>query len=132
MSDVLELLHYDQSPNFLRTDGDDFSEVIDYAHVIRRAVAGCNLKGVYVLRQGSRRDGEAVTPTVFVCDAATEEDAREIHRRVYNQNIVPFLIVQTPVGVRVMNSPAFRGRIQVPCGFLAPPRRLGTGEESGQ
>ncbi|HOQ27829.1 MAG TPA: hypothetical protein PLH36_03730 [Armatimonadota bacterium] len=101
MSDVLELLHYDQSPNFLRTDGDDFSEVIDYAHVIRRAVAGCNLKGVYVLRQGSRRDGEAVTPTVFVCDAATEEDAREIHRRVYNQNIVPFLIVQTPVGVRV-------------------------------
>jgi len=43
----------------------------------------------------------ADVPVVYVCRAESEEDARAIHRRVWNQNVVPFLIVHTDTKVRL-------------------------------
>jgi hypothetical protein len=40
-------------------------------------------------------------PTVFVCQAKTEQEAREIHRKVWNQNAVPFLLVISTGWVRL-------------------------------
>ena len=40
-------------------------------------------------------------PIVYVCQAKTEQAADEVHRLVWNQDIVPFLIVYTPVGIKV-------------------------------
>ncbi|MBI3947392.1 MAG: hypothetical protein HY321_15830, partial [Armatimonadetes bacterium] len=101
MPDLLEILHYEDSPGLLRADRGDFADFPDYAHVLRRAVDGCGLKGVYVLRPRGRTGNESIVPTVYVCDAASDADADKVHQRVYNQNIVPFLLVQTPHGVRL-------------------------------
>ncbi len=101
MTDILEILHYEGSPGLLRADQVDLTGFPDYAQVLRRAVEGCGLKAVYALRPRSREGNESIIPTVYVCDAASDKDADAVHQRVYNQNIVPFLIVQTPQGVRL-------------------------------
>ncbi|MDZ7619204.1 MAG: N-6 DNA methylase, partial [Patescibacteria group bacterium] len=44
---------------------------------------------------------EALVPVVYVCTAPTEQKADEIHRLVWNQDVVPFLIVHTRAGIRL-------------------------------
>ncbi len=97
-SSLMRALEYDTSPNFLR--GDTLRYAPENAHTFRKAQSKCGLEGVYVLRDSSV--GEATdVPVVYVCRAKTEDDARAIHRKVWNQNIVPFLIVYTDTNVRL-------------------------------
>lgn len=55
--------------------------------------------GAYDLPQGN-------VPVVYICEAQSESEARQIHRRVWNQNVVPFLLVVSPAWVRLY--PGFR------------------------
>src|ERR1039457_1373754 len=64
----------------------------------RKAEASCGLQGVYLLRD---QEGRNNVPVVFLCEAETEEKAREIHRFVWNLNLVPFVIIETPTRIRV-------------------------------
>jgi len=64
----------------------------------RKAEASCGLHGVYLLRD---QEGRNNVPVVFLCEAETEEKAREIHRYVWNLNLVPFVVIETPTRVRV-------------------------------
>ena len=64
----------------------------------RKAEESCGLRGVYLLRD---QEGRNNVPVVFLCEAATEEKAREIHRYVWNLNLVPFVVIETPTRVRV-------------------------------
>ncbi len=62
----------------------------------------CNLKGVYALLDSpDKLSGSSLTPVVYVCEADNETEAGKIHQRVWNQNIVPFLIVVTPKNIRL-------------------------------
>jgi len=98
VTELIERLGYAQSENYLREDRGDFNHVVDYGHLFRRAAKKpCHLKGVYTLKQS---DTFAV-PVVYVCDTDSESDAREVHRLVWNQDTVPFLIVNSPESVRV-------------------------------
>lgn len=101
---VLENLQYSGSPNFLvgsALEGDP-----DYGHIFRKAQRDCSLAGAYVLRGADFGDRRGMLPVVYVATAATEVQARQIHRLVWNQNIVPFLIVVSPAAVRLY--PGFR------------------------
>jgi len=64
----------------------------------RKAEKSCGLRGVYLLRD---QEGRNNVPVVFLCEAETEEDARKIHRYVWNLNLVPFVVIETPTRVRV-------------------------------
>ena len=99
-SDLLKALEFDDSPHFLSTE-DQYHQVPDYAHTFRKAAADCSLTGVYVLHQPSTANNASVVPVAYVCTAKTEDEARKIHRLVWNQNIVPFLVVQSPQFVRL-------------------------------
>ena len=62
----------------------------------------CNLKGVYtLLGSPDKLSSSSLTPVVYVCEADNETKAEEIHKRVWNQNIVPFLIVVTLKNIRL-------------------------------
>ncbi len=62
----------------------------------------CNLKGVYTLLYSpDKLSSSPLMPVVYVCEADNEAKAEKIHQRVWNQNIVPFLIVVTPKNVRL-------------------------------
>ncbi len=98
--ELLRKLGYDQSPNFLR--GNDLARAPDYGHIFRRAKEKpCRLQGVYALRDPRAAGTPPIVPVVYVCRAASESHADEIHRLVWNQNVVPFVIVHTDEDVRL-------------------------------
>jgi hypothetical protein len=97
-STVPDTLGYATSPNFLT--GDDLRNARENGRSFRRAQDNLGLEGVYVLRAPRESESPDV-PVVYVCRAASEDDARQIHRKVWNQDIVPFLIVHTDTKVRL-------------------------------
>lgn len=117
VAELIDELGYKGSPNFVT--GDELARVPSYGHIFRRAQRSdkegeksCGLQGVYTLRQRPSTDpslGEgSLTPVVYVCEAASEADADRIHRLVWNQDVVPFLIVCTPQNVRVYSGFGYR------------------------
>jgi hypothetical protein len=96
LSAVLDHVGYSASPNY--AVGDELVLGPQNRHVFRKAVQECGLHGAYLLRDP--RD-ERNIPVVYVCKAADESEARKIHKRVWNQGIVPFLIVVSPRTIRL-------------------------------
>lgn len=92
---TLKALGYQGSSHFITSSSPELVSAVDYAHIFRKAFAECHLHGVYVLRPGPDCT-PSVTPIVYVCEAADEAGAAEVHRRVWNQGLVPFVLVQTP------------------------------------
>ncbi len=102
VQEVIAELQYSESPNFLRPGPkNSFEEAADFGHIFRRAREKCQLQGVYALRETAQNGAESITPVVYVCEARNDADAHEIHRLVWNQNVVPFVIVVTPKEIRL-------------------------------
>lgn len=104
LNDVLGALQYRDSPNFLTGKALDSDR--DFGHIFRKAGAECGLLGAYVLNGAANEKPGSNVPIVYVCKAASEAEAREIHRKVWNQNSVPFLVVVTQGLIRLY--PGFR------------------------
>ena len=98
---LISCLNYTDSPYYL--SGKRLYKHPGYSHIFRLASEKCNLHGVYTLKTPERNypSHEAIIPVVYVCEADTEQQAREVHRLVWNQNIVPFLIVLSPKTIRL-------------------------------
>lgn len=101
---VLGALQYTTSPNY--RSGDTLGFDPNYGHILRNAQQACDLQGVYTLRGSAYDPSQSDVPVVYVCRADSEQKAREIHRKVWNQNVVPFLLVVSPGWVRLY--PGFR------------------------
>ena len=99
LQELLSILDYQRSPHFLT--GDALRLDHDFGHLYRKAEQGCALRGVYALQGVDSSAPGANTPVVYVCEANSVVDADLIHRRVWNQNIVPFLLVQCPREIRL-------------------------------
>jgi len=101
VTELLDILKYSGSRNFLR--GKRLRNAPAFGHVFRRAVEDCGLRGVYVLQSDQRENPDSTTPipVVYVCEANSDEEADRIHRRVWNQDVVPFLILLTPSQIRL-------------------------------
>jgi len=98
LAELIDRLGYAESDNYLRGDKGDFNHIVDYGHLFRRATKDpCRLKGVYTLKQSET----SAIPVVYVCDTDSESEAREVHRLIWNQDTVPFLIVNSPESVRI-------------------------------
>ena len=104
LEDVLGALQYTGSPNYL--SGDALRHDPNFGHILRKAQEACQLQGVYTLRASVYDAHQSDVPVVYVCRAHSEQKAREIHRSVWNQNVVPFLLVVSPGWVRLY--PGFR------------------------
>ena len=99
---LIDKLGYSDSPAFLQ--GERLREHHGYSFFFAQAEKEehCNLKGVYTLLYSpDKLSSSSLTPVVYVCEADNETEAAKIHRRVWNQNIVPFLIVVTPRNIRL-------------------------------
>jgi len=100
IGELLGELGYANSPFFLKKGTRAFSNAQDIGHNLRVAAKPkCGLQGVYSLHDRDNR-ASSQTPIVYVCKAKTEDDADEIHRLVWNQDIAPFLIALTPKGIK--------------------------------
>ena len=100
LSEFLESLDYTNSPNFLKKGTRGFATAPSVGHIFRSATKSeCGLVGVYTLNDIANPTA-TTCPIVYVCQAKTEQAANQVHRLVWNQDIVPFLIVYTPVGIK--------------------------------
>ncbi|NTX62662.1 N-6 DNA methylase [Myxococcus sp. CA051A] len=132
--DLLQTLGYTDSPRFLRPAA--FGSAPEFAHVFERAARQWNVRGVYLLRRDSSDENATSTPVVYVAEAESERAADAIHHAVWNQNVVPFLLVRLPGGVRLYSGFSWergeervqseqRGVLEALVGFNDVLRRLG-------
>jgi len=95
---VLKSLGYDQSPNFIDRVEVGKPSSSRFSHVYRKAVEDCGLHGVYVLNDHQRN---VDVPVVFYCKARSEAESSLIHKRIWNQDVTPFVLVETPKMLRL-------------------------------
>lgn len=95
---VTGVLGYRDAPLFCENEGSDLLAPADrhWLRVARKA----GVRGTYFFRTSPI--ATALRPAVQVAEARTPEEAREIHRRLWNQGINPFLIVVLPAEIRVL------------------------------
>ncbi len=91
VTDLIRALGYKDSPNFIH--GSALEAIPAYSYVFRRAQSTCQLRGVYTLSEMARGGG-TVVPLVYVCEATDKDSPPVIHQRVWNQNVVPFILVE--------------------------------------
>jgi len=111
MEQILDKLGYSESRQFLRRE--ELERVDGYAHVFRTAQKKCALKGVYVLRP-DETNAEGTIPLVYVCEAENDKHARKIHKQVWNQGVVPFLLVKSPRYLRLYKGFSYNHRTESP------------------
>ena len=100
---LTEALGYAGSPLFSEDEDAAILAPSD-RHWIRTAHQA-GVRGTYFFRTSP--SDTALRPAVHVAEAQTPQDAREIHRKLWNQGINPFLIVVLPAEVRVLAGFAF-------------------------
>jgi len=95
---VLDALDYSQSPYYLKTEHKHEPNVAS----LFRAAHNAGVDGIYVFQSSSEKHTTfSVRPAVYMAEAKTPEDARIIHRRLWNLCQAPFLIVVLPNHIRV-------------------------------
>jgi hypothetical protein len=104
--ELIERLGYTESKTFLRKR--DFQRVPALSHLLRLAAEDCGLVGVYALRKYWDKGNQSTVPVVYVCEAENKDKADRIHRLVWNQNVVPFVIVRTRAEVRLYSGFSYR------------------------
>lgn len=106
-SELTDALGYSQSPLYREDNGEGLVAPEDqhWLRSARRAKA----KGTYFFKATPDTDltSTSVRPAVQVAEADTPEQAREIHRKLWNQGIHPFLVVLLPGQVRVYTGFAY-------------------------
>jgi len=103
---VLHELGYDVSPNYVPIES-LFADP-DHGFLYRKAQEKCHAKGVYLLRGRTQQVPQTDVPVVYVCAVDSEQSARRVHQLVWNQDLVPFLIVSSPKKIYLY--PGFRYR----------------------
>ncbi len=94
---LLKVLGYSDSPNYLSTEDQHHPST---AHLFREA-SRAGAEGAYTFHTSPNDEILPPRPAVYVAEAATREEAREIHRSLWNLGNAPFLIVVLPNEVRV-------------------------------
>ena len=97
-SAVRAALGYHKSPNFVPASNLDQRPFQGHNHIYRKARQQCGLQGVYLLSDPQR---PSEVPVVFYCEAEDEAAAERIHQHIWNQGVVPFVLVETPKALRL-------------------------------
>lgn len=112
LDDLLSFLGYDESPACIRPSSAEFRRAPRVGHILRKAAADLNLKAAYVLHPNpSSNSTRAPVPAVYVCSAKDEKTADALHRKIWNQDIAPFVLITSPRGIKLYSG--FRHRENV-------------------
>lgn len=94
---LLKVLGYSDSPNY-RSTADQHHPLT--AHLFREAKRA-GAEGAYIFHTSPNDEILPPRPAIYVAEANTREEAREIHRSLWNLGNAPFVIVVLPNEVRV-------------------------------
>ncbi len=96
---LLDQLGYTQSQNYRSTNESSQEPLTEH---LFRAAKKAGVQGAYVF-QTSPPEQNIIPPrpAVYVAEAKTREEAREIHQRLWNLGNAPFLVILLPNEIRV-------------------------------
>jgi hypothetical protein len=127
LDDLLVALGYKGSPQFLRRGEKRFASEPGFGHIFRRgedknedeSKKRWRVEGVYGLRD-TNSSPERFVPIIYVCQADDESAANELHKKVWNQDVVPYVLVHEPNGVRVYAGFHYdaKGKTEAQCGII--------------
>lgn len=101
LSKILELLGYNDSPNFRTRESQFEPESVHYFRLAKeRDGEKFSVKGFYVFKTG-KNGSLGAKPAVCIGEAPNVLDAAKLHRRIWNLGNVPFLIVKLPEQIRI-------------------------------
>jgi hypothetical protein len=106
IDELIRTFGYEGSPHFLRRGDARFETEPGLGHIFRRGAESdgdtkrWQLEGVYGLRD-PQPDSPRFVPIVYVCKAPDAAAAQDLHRLVWNQDTVPYVVCHEPKGVRV-------------------------------
>ena len=97
--ELLDALDYTAFPQYyLKTDHEHSPDLAP----LFRSAKDVGVDGIYVVESSPQNNNFLpVRPAVYVAEARTPEEAREIHRCLWNLGQAPFLIVVLPNQIRV-------------------------------
>ncbi len=107
LNELLNKLGYDnKSSHYYSTDAPP--DNIEIAHLFRiareiGAEDNSRINGIYTVKTSPTSEKTALPfcPVVYVAEASNKDEARQIHRKLWNLNYAPFLIVRLPHQIRV-------------------------------
>ncbi len=105
--DLLRKLGFADSPSFLRAGNEEFDTAPAYGHIFRRAAErrpeepNSELIGVYILRSPKATPNTPPIPALYFYRTDSAAAADDVHQLAWNQDVVPFVIVECPKGYRL-------------------------------
>ncbi|MCA9038391.1 MAG: SAM-dependent DNA methyltransferase, partial [Planctomycetaceae bacterium] len=118
---ISQLLGYTGSDHFISPERFESLPASELVYALRAAKRTCDvisntdvtvrLDGVYLLSD----DNQATSvPVVYVISAESDAIARRVHQFVWNQNQVPFLILESPSTVRLYSGFSYNNEADAP------------------
>jgi type I restriction-modification system DNA methylase subunit len=124
LDELLAILEYDQS-SYYRNSETQFEPETVY---LFRAARKAGVDGIYVFRtsssSGPNQTEIAARPAVFVAEAKTVDEARQIHCRLWNLRYAPFVIISLPDQIRIYTGFDYSPEPMEASGFLHPVTNL--------
>lgn len=94
LRDLLRRLGYEANLGWV--DASDFDLVATHRFALQQARSEISLIGAFCLMHPGEDAAAVTTPLVYVSTAPDLDTARESHRRIWSQGLVPFLIIACP------------------------------------
>jgi len=101
---LLARLGYQSNAGWVPADA--FNDLTTHRFAMQQARREMSVIGAFCLRREGKGDDVATTPLVYVA-AADDTAVKEIHRKVWSQGLVPFLLVLTAERVAVCSGFSF-------------------------
>ncbi len=99
LDQLLDELGYAQSQNYRATSDSSQEPLTEH---LFRAAKKAGVQGAYVFQTSPlERNILPPRPAVYVAEAKTREEAREIHRKLWNLGNAPFIVILLPNEIRV-------------------------------
>ncbi|MEN6578864.1 MAG: N-6 DNA methylase [Phycisphaerales bacterium] len=108
VTQLIKSLGYRESRRFLSPDKDNELPASELSFALRHTAQACKklsekgmgsrFHGTYVLQEQA---GSPAVPVVHVFETESDTSAKDVHRMIWNQNLVPFIIIVSPSMVRV-------------------------------
>lgn len=96
LSKLRSYLGYESANGWLNSG--EFEDAGVHRFALMQAAEEMNVLGAFAWKADTAK-GALVVPLVYVAMATDRSDAKKIHRKVWSQGLVPFLIILTPVEI---------------------------------
>ena len=101
LNKLLEVLEYKHSRGYIAAK--DFHSINSYKYVLLNAKERMKVIGAFGIWTQHRNNQQHFTPLVYIAAAKDKTEVNDIHKSVWNQSFVPYLLIITPLDIRVLN-----------------------------